>query len=238
MAGGSVTYRPPMVLPEKNDSGHRQISKKQHVSLRDQAYDTLKKMIITCALRPGEILTEADLSAQLAVGRTPIRQAFDRLLGDGLVEVIPRKGTIVKPISLDEILNIIDVRLVNEIYSVRKAAELASPDVIEQLKASLDDMLAAIHSHDIRTLSELDQKFHSLIVGATRNAVLADLLQNLHDRSARMWFISLSTNEQHLRICDEHAAIVDAIAQHNPDLAEQAMRAHIESFAVNITRQA
>ncbi len=226
-----------MSLTHITKSRYRQTDTKKHVSLRDQAYDTLKKMIITCALRPGDVLAETELSLQLAVGRTPIRQALDRLLGDGLVEVIPRKGTIVKPVSLDEIFNIIDVRLVNEIYSVRRAAERASPDVIAKLRDSLDDMLVAIHSHDIRTLSELDQKFHSLIAGATRNAVLGDLLQNLHERSARMWFISLSTNEQHLRICDEHTAIVDAIAQHDADLAEQAMRAHIESFSVNITRQ-
>ncbi len=209
----------------------------RHVSLRDHAYGAIKRMIITCALRPGEILVEASLSQELDIGRTPIRQAIDRLLSDGLVEVIPRKGTIVKPVSLDEILNIIDVRLANETYFVRKAAEQAGPDVIADLRRSLDLQLAAAKAVDIETISGLDQQFHALIAGATRNAVVSDLLRNLLERSARMWFISLSTNAQHLRICQEHAAIADGIARHDPDLAEKAMRAHIESFRANIMRQ-
>lgn len=212
-------------------------SAQRHVSLRDQAYAAIKRMIIACELRPGEILVESTLSASLDIGRTPIRQAIDRLLGDGLVEVIPRKGTIVKPLSLDEIFNIIDVRALNEAYCVRIAAELSGPDVIAQLRRNLDAMLAAAHKRDIETIAELDQQFHSLIAGAARNPVMSDMLRNLHERSARMWFISLSANEQHLRICDEHAAIVDGLALHDPDRAEHAMRTHIESFRANITRQ-
>lgn len=209
----------------------------RHVSLRDQAYNAIKQLIITCELRPGEPLSEPALSTQLDIGRTPIRQAIDRLLGDGLVEVMPRKGTIVKPVSLDEIFNVIDVRIVNETFCVRIAATQTGPAIAAQLRRNLDAMLAAAHERDIETISGLDQQFHSLIAGATRNPVMGDLLRNLHERSARMWFISLSTNEQHLRICDEHAAIVDGIARQDPDLAERAMRAHIESFRNNITRQ-
>ena len=209
----------------------------RHISLREQAYSAIKRLIITCELRPGEILSEPALSSQLDIGRTPIRQAIDRLLGDGLVEVMPRKGTIVKPVSLDEIFNIIDVRVVNETFCVRVAAAQAGPDVALQLKRNLDAMLAAAHQREIETIAGLDQQFHALIAGSVRNPVMSDLLRNLHERSARMWFISLSANEQHLRICDEHAAIVDGIAKQDPDLAEQAMRAHIQSFRANITRQ-
>jgi DNA-binding GntR family transcriptional regulator len=209
----------------------------RHVSLREQAYSAIKRLIITCELRPGEILSEPGLSTQLAIGRTPIRQAIDRLMGDGLVEVMPRKGTIVKPVSLDEIFNIIDVRILNETFCVRVAASQAGPDVLTQLRRNLDGMREAAGNRAIETMSELDQQFHSLIAGSTRNSVMSDLLRNLHERSARMWFISLSTNEQHLRVYDEHAAIVEGIARQDPDLAECAMRAHIESFRANITRQ-
>lgn len=209
----------------------------RHVSLRDQAYNAIKRLIITCELRPGEVLSEPALSTQLDIGRTPIRQAIDRLLGDGLVEVMPRKGTIVKPVSLDEIFNVIDVRVVNETFCVRVAAAQAGAEVAAQLRRNLDAMLAAARQREIEMIAGLDQQFHALIAGATRNPVMSDLLRNLHERSARMWFISLSTNEQHLRICDEHAAIVDGIVRQDPDLAERAMRAHIESFRANITRQ-
>jgi DNA-binding GntR family transcriptional regulator len=209
----------------------------RHVSLRDQAYHAIKRLIITTGLRPGEILSEPALSTQLDIGRTPIRQAIDRLLNDGLVEVMPRKGTIVKPVSLDEILNIIDARIVNETFCVRVAAERASTEVPAQLRRNLEAMREAAQARDIETIADLDQAFHAIIAGSARNPVMSDLLRNLHERSARMWFISLSTNEQHSRICDEHAAIVDGIARQDPDAAERAMRAHIESFRANITRQ-
>ena len=147
----------------------------RHISLREQAYSAIKRLIITCELRPGEILSEPALSSQLDIGRTPIRQAIDRLLNDGLVEVMPRKGTIVKPVSLDEIFNIIDVRVVNETFCVRVAAAQAGPDVALQLKRNLDAMLAAAHQREIETIAGLDQQFHALIAGSVRNPVMSDL---------------------------------------------------------------
>lgn len=209
----------------------------RHSSLRDQAYDAIKHMIITCQLRPGEILSEAVVSATLDIGRTPIRRAIDSLVSDGLVEVMPRKGSIVKPVSFDEILNIIDIRIVNESFCVRMAASGAGPEVVAQLKRNLDAMLRSARHGEIETIARLDREFHALIAGAARNSIMSDLLSNLHDRSARLWFISLRANEQYLRVCDEHAAIIDGIGRQDPDLAERAMRAHIESFRSNIARQ-
>ena len=83
-------------------------------SLRDAAYDAIKHRIITCAFRPGEYINELQLSSILKIGRTPVHQALDRLMIEGMVEVIPRKGVIVKPVSLNEVLQIIEVRLINE----------------------------------------------------------------------------------------------------------------------------
>src|SRR5687767_10822325 len=102
-------------------------------SLRDAAYDAIKHRIITCAFKPGEYLNEAYVSATLGIGRTPVHQAIDRLMLDGLVEVIPRKGVIVKLVSLEEIMQIVEVRLLNESYCVRLAAERAERADIAEL---------------------------------------------------------------------------------------------------------
>ena len=83
-------------------------------SLRDAAYEAIKHRIITCAFRPGEYINEAYVSAVLGIGRTPVHQAIDRLMLEGMLDVIPRKGVIVKPVSLDEIMQIVEVRLLNE----------------------------------------------------------------------------------------------------------------------------
>src|SRR5580692_229521 len=102
-------------------------------SLRDAAYEAIKHRIITCAFRPGEYINELQLSALLNIGRTPVHQALDRLMIEGMVEVIPRKGVIVKPVSLNEVLQIIEVRLINEPFGARLAAEHANDTDLAEL---------------------------------------------------------------------------------------------------------
>ncbi|MCX8997106.1 GntR family transcriptional regulator [Rhizobiaceae bacterium BDR2-2] len=206
-------------------------------SLRDRAYEKIKHLIITCGLKPGEVLSEAALSVSLDIGRTPVHQAIDRLVTDGLIDVMPRKGIMVKPVSLDEIFDIIDVRLINESYCARRAAARAEPADIARMVANLDAMWDAAKARAIETMMELDREFHAMLSGTTRNKVLSEILRNLHDRSTRLWFISLRAGEQHMRVCEQHAAIIDGVRRNDPDAAEQAIRAHIEAFRENVTRQ-
>lgn len=206
-------------------------------SLRDEAYDTIKQRIIMCAFRPGEALSEAQVAAGLGLGRTPVRQAFDRLMRDGLVEVLPRKGIIVRPITQDEVRDMVDVRLLNEGFCARLAAERADPQVISALMDNVSQGASAAASRDITTLMALDREFHTTISGAARNAVLGEILRNLHERAQRVWFVSLRDTSHHRRVVDEHAAIVDALRSGDPEAAEKATRAHILSFAENLNRQ-
>jgi len=205
-------------------------------SLRETAYEAIKHRIITCAFRPGEYINELQLSAMLKIGRTPVHQALDRLMVEGMVEVIPRKGVIVKPVSLNEVLQIIEVRLINEPYGARLAAEHANDADLTELA---DVLKRARHWAALRNVDNmmlLDREFHLLIARAAKNSVLTELLRNLHDRSLRFWFISLNAPSQYQTVQAEHAAIFDAIEQRNGDDAEVAMRRHIESFRSNVTQ--
>src|SRR5438874_1163895 len=83
-------------------------------SLRDAAYEAIKNRIITCKFKPGECINEASVSALLGYGRTPVHQALDRLMLEEMVEVIPRKGVIVKPVIVHDVMQMIEVRLINE----------------------------------------------------------------------------------------------------------------------------
>jgi DNA-binding GntR family transcriptional regulator len=103
-------------------------------SLRDKAYEAIKHRIITCALRPGEYVNELKVANLLGIGRTPVHQALARLRLEGMVDVIPRKGVLVKPLTLNEVLQIIEVRQLNEVYCVRLAAERADENDIADLK--------------------------------------------------------------------------------------------------------
>lgn len=206
-------------------------------SLRDEAYEIIKQRIIMCAFRPGDALSEAQVSAQLGLGRTPVRQAFDRLMRDGLVEVLPRKGIIVRPITQDEVRDMVAVRLLNEGFCARLAAERADPHVIATLTANVQAGAAAATEGDIAALMALDREFHAMIASAARNSVLAEILRNLHERAQRVWFVSLRNTSHHRRVVDEHTAIVEGLRSGDPDQAEAAMRAHILSFAENLNRQ-
>jgi len=205
-------------------------------SLRDKAYEAIKQRIITCAFKPGEYINELQLSSILKIGRTPVHQALDRLMIEGLVQVIPRKGVIVKPISLNEVLQIIEVRLINEPYGARLAAEHARDS---DLSAMSDVLLQAKHwaaLRNVELMMLLDREFHLRIAQSAKNDVLIELLRGLHERSLRFWFISLNAPKQYERVQVEHSGILAAIRKHNADHAEAAMRDHIESFRANVSQ--
>lgn len=205
-------------------------------SLRDRAYDAIKHQIITLRLKPGEYVNEASLSGQLGIGRTPVHQALDRLMVEGMVEVIPRKGAIVKPVSLDEVMQIIAVRLLNETYCARLAAERADEQEVEELSRVLEATDRAASERNIESMMLLDREFHLLLARAARNDVLSDLLGKLHDRSLRFWFISLTEHTYHENVRNQHVAILHAIRDRHARDAEEAMRDHIESFRVNVAK--
>ncbi len=205
-------------------------------SLRDAAYDLIKHQIITCTFKPGEYLNEAYVSATLGIGRTPVHQALGRLMLEDMVEVIPRKGVIVKPVSLEDVMQIIEVRLINEPYGVRLAAECADDTEI----STMADILArAKNWTEVRNVKEmmlLDREFHLALARAAKNAVLADILRKLHERSLRFWFISLTVPDHHEAVQEQHNSILQAIRARDADAAESAMRGHIESFRRNVAR--
>jgi GntR family transcriptional regulator, rspAB operon transcriptional repressor len=203
-------------------------------SLRDTAYEIIKERIITCAFKPGEYLNEASVSAGLGIGRTPVHQAIDRLMVDGLVEVIPRKGVMVKPLSLDELVQIIEMRLLNEVFCAKLAAERSDRAEIARLTDILRRTQEATKARDSMQMMRLDREFHDVLAIASRNPVLGEILARLHDRSLRSWIISLNSPGHHLSVFNQHHAILAAIRAHDQDAAQTAMRAHIEAFRYNI----
>lgn len=207
-------------------------------ALRDLAYDDIKARIITCALKPGEYINEAAVCAMTGFGRTPVHQAIDRLCVEGLIDVIPRKGAIVKPMSFDEIMQIMETRSVNEVLGVRLAAQRAQADEIARMDEILRNADRAVRENATESLMRLDRDFHGVIAHASRNSVLANILSKLHDRSLRVWFVALNSPGRNQLVHEEHEAIRDAIAARNVEAAETAMRAHVESFHNHLRQNA
>jgi DNA-binding GntR family transcriptional regulator len=163
-----------------------------------------------------------------------VHQAIDRLMMEGLVQVMPRKGIIVTPVSLDDVLQTIEVRLLNECHCARLAAERASEEDIRNLDDILARAEAELPRRSVERLMRLDREFHGAIAQVSRNPVLADILGRLHDKSLRFWILSLNTPGHHARVHLQHRAIFDAIHAHDAVVAEQAMRDHIDDFRRNL----
>lgn len=214
----------------------RKAGARRDIPLRDQAFEKIRKRIICLDYAPGQYLSEAQVSKELGLGRTPVRQAFDRLMLMNMISILPRKGVMVSPISLDEIDQIIEVRLVNETHCTALAAERATAEDIGEMEDILAEAEIASEARDRERLMELDKEFHRIIARAARNKVLGDLLANLHDRSLRFWFISLG-DEAHLKcVGAEHKAIYEKIRDRDPEAAATAAREHIASFRANIMK--
>ncbi len=216
-----------------NDAGGKQ----RPPSLRERAYAAIKQRIITFRYQPGHYLNETSVSKELGIGRTPVHQALNRLMLEGMVEVIPRKGVIVKPVSLHEVLQIVEARLGIEPYTVALAAKRVQTHHLERMEEILRSARDFMEDRDIERLMELDREFHGTIAAAAGNAVLSEVLRNLHDRSLRLWFISLNDENHLLGVQAEHQEILDAVRARDETLAAERMTAHIRAFGANISQR-
>ena len=206
------------------------------ISLRDVAYTEILRRIITLRYRPGAYINEAQVCADLKIGRTPVHMALERLSRDGMIEVMPRKGAIIRAISLDEVMAVIEARLLTEPGIVRFAAQRATKEQIERLQQIVAEADTQTRHRDTEALMHLDRDFHATIADAARNPVLAQQLKSLHERILRLWYMSLSEPAQQEDVAKEHREILRAIESRDPDLGEAVMREHIESFSRKIVR--
>lgn len=220
-------------------SSHRQPAiapVKSAAQLRELAYAQIKQRIISCEFRPGDAINEAQLTAALGLGRTPIHQALHRLEVEGMVTIMPRKGVMVTALSLNDVLDMIEVRVSNEQLCIKLAVERAHDSDIQAMRDILERTPALLAKHDVAGLMALDLRFHMSISAAAHNRVLAELLRNLHEKQARFWYLTLSENHHSERIYHEHLQILEALEQRDGDAAVAAVHHHIDDFRRAIMR--
>ena len=206
-------------------------------SRNEAAYESLKDGLITLAYRPGDYLNTADLMADLQIGRTPINHALHRLAAEGLVQVMPRKGVMVAPLSLDDALDLIDVRLANETLCVRLAAKRITAEELQQLEHTSQQMALAVEARQILKVMGFDRQFHEQIAAASMNPVLIEILRVLHARSQRFWALSLSA-EGHLdEVIREHAQVLVALSARDGGAAASAVELHVKSFQQSLLQR-
>jgi DNA-binding GntR family transcriptional regulator len=205
-------------------------AKERPSSLAQRAYEAIKEKIITLFFVPGQYLNEGAICELLGLGRTPVHQALQRLQADGLVEVVPRKGVIIQPESIGQILETLDARTVIETELVRRAAEKAKPSDVAELTRILDRTSRAHGGGTIDAFVETDRAFHVKIAAISGNQVLADLVKTLHERSTRSWYLLLWQTIDVSASEKQHRKVLNAIAAGDPDAAAAALQAHVNSL--------
>jgi DNA-binding GntR family transcriptional regulator len=215
---------------KKNPSPTSSIPPTPSISLAEKAYLQLKESILTLQLRPGMFLNELTLSEMLGIGRMPVHQAVQRLKGEGLVEVIPRKGLVIRPDSLKDMLSLLEARLAIEPNITALAAERASKAQIAALKKIVMDSKRIVNQIERMSFMSLDRAFHALIGDAAGNKILADAQRPLHERSELIWHLRVMREDGLVVNQREHMNIFTAIAERDAHAARKAMEEHIHSL--------
>lgn len=200
------------------------------LSLNERAYLAFKHRLITLRYKPGDYLNTAQVMEDLQMGRTPVNQAVHRLATEGLLQIIPRKGVMVSPLSIDDALELIEVRLVNEALCVRLAAARISDAQIATLRQLNQQIARASAAHERETMMLLDREFHHGLAEIAGNRRLTDILSIIHAQAQRFWATTLSSVRHMEEVIAEHEAIILALEQGDVQQAEAATRVHILSF--------
>lgn len=195
--------------------------------LREVVYETLREAIRSGVLESGERLMEIQVAEELGVSRTPVREAIRRLEAEGLVIMIPRRGTYVSDLSLRDISDVFEIREALEGLAVGLAAERITDSELEELERMMVEFGEVIQRGDMEAMVEMDIRFHSKIYQASRNIRLVSILSNLREQTTRFRMASMSMPGRMQNTLEEHRAIVEALGQRDPDEASRVTQFHL-----------
>jgi DNA-binding GntR family transcriptional regulator len=211
----------------------------QNKSLRQKAYERIKKAIVTLRFEMGKSLNEKELSSEFKLGRTPIREALQQLANEGLVVIVPRKGAYVSTLSLADFQKLLDTRIMLESYCARRAAARISDERLDQLRKLLIGIEPLVAGQDVDALLTIDRQIHMTLVNSLDNEYIEQIASQLYDRVARLWHLSFKNmdgSELRTRLLS-HRQIIDALNDRDPDTAEKAVKQHIDQFVERIHKR-
>jgi DNA-binding GntR family transcriptional regulator len=201
----------------------------------DKAYQTLLDEIVEGALPPGTVLAEVEQAARLGVSRTPLREALGHLRKDGLVEPLAGRGLIVSAVSIDDIVELYELRQPLEQQAARLAAQRGNPQLFAQLAAEFRDSDRLIRSGEegIKAYYQLNERLDRAIEDAISSAYLVNALKALHLHLARIRRLSRQNIDRLRAAAVETLVIVEAIVNRDPDLAASATHVHLQQSLRN-----
>lgn len=202
----------------------------QKSSLADRAYEILRHRLIMLDIAPGDPINEAGLSAELEVGRTPIREALKRLESDHLVVSYPRRGTFASNVDLKDLSTISEMREVLEPIAARKAAINLTPERRREFESTITDLRALKSTDEPRALMERDLEVHRLIYSSVDNPHLMETLVRLDDLATRIWCLVIPRIPDLIGHIREHIDLLEAILEGKESAVEAHAAEHVREF--------
>ncbi len=203
------------------------------LSLAEQVFERLEGEILSGKYQRGEFLTEMKLVSDLGVSRTPVREALHRLEQEHLVEISP-KGILVVGVTQKDLEDIFAIRLRIEGLASREAALRITDEELAELLETVELQEFYVPRKDADHIKGMDSKFHQLLYRFSGSAVLNDTLLPLHKKVQKFRLVAVENADRATLSAKEHRAIYEALAAHDPDLAEKTTHEHIANAAAHI----
>ncbi len=209
----------------------------EFLPLRDVVFNTLRQAILTGEIKPGERLMEIHLANRLGVSRTPIREAIRKLELEGLVTMIPRRGAEVAQITEKSMNDVLEVRRALDVLCMELSCERMGEEELKELEKACRVFEEAVSTGDVKKIAQADVALHDIIIQATGNQRLIQLVHNLSEQMYRYRFEYIKDFSQHGRLIKEHQIIYDSLRSKDKETAGRAAREHIDNQEKAIIQQ-
>lgn len=207
---------------------------RKRVSLGEQVYESLREAIVTLTLEPGQMIYENELSAELGVSRTPVREAIRLLVSEELLEVLPQRGTRVTLISVQKVTEARFIRELLEHGAFRLVASAWNDEMDQILKEQLLDLLEqqriAAAAEDNSEFLALDEAFHRVILEAAGNKTLIQTIYAMRGHLNRVRYLALTQYHHMKPLIAEHEALLQALTQHQETRLPELLELHFSKL--------
>lgn len=200
-----------------------------HKLLSQRVYTILKTAIIQGDLAAGAKLTEAKISTQLGVSKTPVREALRQLAEEEFVKITPHQGVVVNEILTEDIEEFLQIRMALEGMAANLTAKRISKKEIKKLEKYNEQMYKFAIEKDFTAFAKENDKFHNLLLHASGNKRLMRIVGNFTDIARRFWLKSLSKPEKLKSSLEEHSNILTALKKKDSEQAERLVRIHLNN---------
>ena len=205
--------------------------------LRDIIFEKLQQAIFSGKFKSGERITEKEITEELKVSRTPVREALYRLASTGLIKIVPHRGFVISRWSSKEIKDVIELRIALEVFAVKLAIQRILPNEINELKILIAKMEKAVEKVDMMKASHLNSLFHDKIILASKNKELFEVMEPIKNKIHHFRIISIFTPNRLEGSLKEHKAIFNALKNKDDESAQRLMAEHIQEVGSIIEKK-